>query len=362
MNTKHLWIWSLAGLLWLGFSLAIELSEVVAADKAYYEGKTIKLIVSSSPGGGTDTAARLVVRFLPKYLPGNPQTIVQNMPGGGGTISNNYFFREAKPDGLTLLQDSSSGLTNFTRGGPTIKYDPRQYRTIGAITRGGSVLMVRKDAKPRLMDPKATALVVGDADGIRTWVAMTVWAAEYLGWNLRWIYGYPGTGELVLALRQGEFDMFATQNAKIIQGLVKDGVVDLLAQQDDERRSDFSDVPTFDEILGAKKPSGISWQAYQVWEGPGAVDKFLVAPKGTPDDVVRVLREAFSKMGQDPEFKDQATKFFGAAWRVRPGGKTEALIREVTTVAPETMSFLTKIRKKYGLPAEEPKKEPKKKG
>jgi tripartite-type tricarboxylate transporter receptor subunit TctC len=206
------------------------------------------------------------------------------------------------------------------------------------------------------MDPKAKPIIVGDADGSRTWLAVTVWAAEYLGWNLRWIYGYPGTGELVLALRQGEFDMFATQNAKIIQGLLKDGVVESLAQQDDERRPDFLDVPTFEEILGAKKPSGTSWQAYLAWAGPAAVDKFLVAPQGTPDDVVRVLREAFRKMDQDPEFKDQATKFFGAAWRLRPGDKAEALIREVTTVSPEAQALLAKLRKKYGLPVGKPAK------
>jgi len=125
--------------------------------------------------------------------------------------------------------------------------------------------------------------------------------------------------------------------------------------EDDERRSDFSDVPTFDEVLGAKKPSGISWQAYLVWEGPGAVDKFLVAPQGTPGDIVGMLREAFVKMAQDPEFKDQATKFFGAGWSIRPGEKAEALIREVTTVSPEAQSFLTKLRKKYGLPVGKPK-------
>ena len=356
MNTKSLWLLILAGPLWLGFGLGTKPPQALAADKPYYEGKTVKVIVSSSPGGGTDTTARLVVRFLPKYIPGNPQTIVQNMPGGGGTVSNNFFSREVKPDGLTLLQDSSSGLNSFSRGGPAIKYDPRKYRAIGALTRGGSILMVRRDARSRLMDRSARPLVVGDVDGIRNWVPMTVWAAEYLGWNLKWIYGYPGTGELVLALRQGEFDMFATQNAKIIQGLFKDGVVEYLAQQDDERRPDFSDVPTFDEILGAKKPSDASWQAYLAWAGPGVVDKFLVAPEGTPDDIVRLLREAFRKMSQDPEFKDQATKFFGAAWSVRPGEKTEALIREVTTISPEAMKFLVKIRKKYGLPAEEPKK------
>ena len=216
--------------------------------------------------------------------------------------------------------------------------------------------MVRKDAKPRLMDSKARPVIVGDTDASRTWLAVTVWAAEYLGWNLKWIYGYPGTGELVLALRQGEFDMFATQNAKIVQGLFKDGVVEYVAQDDDERRPDFGDVPTFEEILGAKKPSGVAWQAYLAWAGPGAVDKFLVVPQGTPDEIVGVLRAAFVKTGQDPELKDQATKFFGTGWSIRPGEKAEALIRDVTTVSPEAQGFLSKIRKKYGLPAGEPKK------
>ena len=81
-----------------------------AADQPFYEGKTIRFIIASGPGGGTDTAGRLVARFLPKYLPGNPKIIVQNMPGGGGTIANNYFASEVKPDGLTIMQDSSSGV------------------------------------------------------------------------------------------------------------------------------------------------------------------------------------------------------------------------------------------------------------
>jgi len=327
-----------------------------SAQKPYYEGKTIKMLVSSSPGGGTDTAARVTARFLPKYLPGHPQTIIQNMPGGGGTISNNFFAREAKPDGLFLFQDSSSGLTSFSEGGPRIKYDPRKYAAIGAITRGGSVLMVRKEARARLTKRGSERVVVGDADGSRTWVAMTVWAAEYLGWNLRWIYGYPGTGELVLALRQGEFEMFGTSNERIIQGLVKDGVVDMLVQQDDDRRPDFRDVPSFVEILGPKRPSGVSWQAYRAWAGPSDVDKFLVAPEGTPDDIVRVLREAFQKMSKDLDFKDQATKFFGTAWHTRSGEETTALIREVTTISPETEEFIEKIKKKYGLPVGKPTK------
>jgi len=258
--------------------------------------------------------------------------------------------RFLKPDGLMIFQDSSSGLGNFTRGGPRIKYDPRKFRAIGSVNRGGSILMVRKDARARMMDPKGQKLVVGDTDGIRTWVSMSVWSAEYLGWNLRYLYGYPGSRELALAFRQGEIDMWGTQSARLIKELQKDGIVDLLVQQDEERRPDFPDVPTFDELLGNKRPSGVSWEAYQEWAGPEEIDKFLLAPAGTPDNIVAMLREAYVKMGKDETFAKQANSFYGEAWRVRPGEWSQAKIKEVTTISKEARDFLQQIRKKYGLP------------
>jgi tripartite-type tricarboxylate transporter receptor subunit TctC len=275
------------------------------------------------------------------------------MPGGGGTIANNYFYTNAKPDGLWLFQDSSSGLGNFTRGGSRIKYDPRKNLAIGSITRGGSLMMIRNDARPRLTDPKAKKVVVGDSDGIRTWVSTVVWAAEYLGWNVRFVYGYPGTQELQLALRQGEIDLWGTSNAKLVKDFVKEGKHEILFQQEDERRPGFPDVPTFEEILGDKKPKGAAWEAYLAWSGPNEVDKFLVAPRGTPDNLVAILREAFTKMSKDEEFKRQATNFFGDAWRTRTGEKTQAMIRDVTTISKDAEAFLTKMRKKYGLPTGE---------
>jgi tripartite-type tricarboxylate transporter receptor subunit TctC len=336
---------------------AVHPSPVFAAsDQPYYAGKTIKLLVSSNPGGGTDAAARVVGRFLPKYLPGEPQIIIQNMPGGGGTIANNYFAANAKPDGIMLFQDSSSGLGNFTRGGSRIKYDPRKNPAVGSITRGGSLMMVHKDAHSRLTDPKGKKVVVGDSDGIRTWVSTLVWAAEYLGWNLRFVYGYPGSQELQLALRQGEIDIWGTSNAKLVNDFVGEGKHEILFQQEDERRPGYPNVPTFEEVLGDKKPKGASWEAYLAWAGPNEIDKFLVAAPGTPDSVIATLREAFGKMAKDEEFKTQATNFFGDAWRTRTGEKTQTMIREVTTITKDAETFLTKIRMKYGLPTGEERK------
>jgi tripartite-type tricarboxylate transporter receptor subunit TctC len=321
-----------------------------ASDKPYYEGKTIKIVVTSSPGGGTDSAARLAARFLPKHLPGNPKTIVQNMSGGAGSVPHNVFTAEAKPDGLTLLADSSSGMTTFIRGGPMVKYDPRKYRAIGALPRGGTVVMVRRDARARLLDPKAKPVVVGDADGTRTWLSMTLWGSEFLGWNQRWVYGYPGTAELALALRQSEIDLWSTSNAKLIKDLVKEGVVDLVTQQDSKRRVDFPDVPSFIEVLGPKKPAGVPWQAYQNWVGPSLIDKILYAAPGTPDHIMKLLREAYLKMPEDSEFKKQADQFFGPIWSIMPGEEAEQMVKESTTLTKEVENYLVYIRKKYGLP------------
>jgi tripartite-type tricarboxylate transporter receptor subunit TctC len=347
-------LFSLAVSFFLGLLWAIVAPHVHAqSDTPYYQGKTIRILVSSSPGGGTDTAARLVSRFIARYIPGNPKVAVQNMPGGSGTIANNYFANEVKPDGLTILQDSSAGVMNYMRGGPTVKYDPRKFKMIGGVSRPGTLLMIRNDARGRITNREAKPVVVGDTDGIRTWIAMTVWGAEYLGWNMRWIYGYPGSRELQLALRQGEIDMWSTQNAKLVKDLQSDGVVQIICTDEERRREDFPEVPTFNDVLGAKKPTGLAWQAYIGWAGAPELDKFLVAPEGTPDHLVKILRAAFFKLTKDPEVDKEGDKFFGDGWKPQSAEMIEAVIADQIAIPKEAKDFITKLRQKYGLPTGE---------
>src|SRR5918994_2493344 len=326
-----------------------------AAEAPFYEGKTLRILIASGPGGGTDTAGRLVARYLPKYLPGNPKIIVQNMGGGGGTIANNYFASEVKPDGLTIMQDSSSGIGNFVRGGPTIKYDPRKFKVIGGVARPGSLLMIRNDARERFTNRSAKPVVVGDTDGIRSWVAMTVWGAEYLGWNLRWIYGYPGSRELQLAIRQGEIDVWSTANVKLVKDLQREGIVYTLLAEDERRREDFPELPTFLEVLGAKKPTGLAWQAFVAWAGSPELDKFLVAPAATPEPLLKSLREAFAQVMKDPEVDKEGDKFFGDGWKPVTPERVEAVIHEQTSISKDAKDFITKLRQKYNLPLGETK-------
>ena len=231
---------------------------------------------------------------------------------------------------------------------------PKDYG-IGGVARTGTLLMVRNEARDRLTNRSAKPVVVGDTDGIRSWVAMTVWAAEYLDWNLRWIYGYPGSRELQLAIRQGEIDIWATANVKLVKDLQREGVVQIVLAEDERRREDYPDVPTFLETLGAKKPTGLAWQAFLGWAGSPDLDKFIVAPPGTPDPLVKSLRDAFAKVMKDPEVDKEGDKFFGDGWKPITPERVDTVIHDQTSISKEAKDFIAKLRRKYNLPVGETK-------
>ncbi len=178
-------------------------SVVSAAEPGYFKGKKIDAIIGSSPGGGTDGTTRLVGRYLSKYLPGKPQIIYRNMPAGHGVKANNYFYNAVKPDGLTWFGGASSYVDPNNLRKKVVKYNPTKYEYIGAIIRGGSVITLRKDKLKNFTDKSMKPVIVGTLDGSRSWAQAMAWGAEYLGWNIRFVVGYPGSASLTLAARRG---------------------------------------------------------------------------------------------------------------------------------------------------------------
>src|SRR6266576_4198974 len=117
-----------------------------AADqRPFYEGKTINMIISTSPGGATDVAGRLAARYLGKYIPGHPNIIAQNMPGAGGIVSANYLANIAKPDGLTILAVNRANYLEQMVGRPEVKLDFRKLNWVGSFNRAPMMIVCRKD-------------------------------------------------------------------------------------------------------------------------------------------------------------------------------------------------------------------------
>jgi hypothetical protein len=127
LNWGH-WLMLLPALL-LGWGRALS---AASPDDGFYKGKTIRLIVAFSAGGGCDTYARTIARHLGKYIPGNPTVVVDNMTGAGGIIHANYMFKQAKPDGLTIGNNSGGSFLQQVMGAKGIEFDGNKFEYIGA--------------------------------------------------------------------------------------------------------------------------------------------------------------------------------------------------------------------------------------
>ena len=321
----------------------------------YYQGKTIEIMGESRVGGGTDTMARIIAFFYPKYIPGKPTIVVRAQPGAGGSIANNIFYAQGIPDGLHLMMNSSSPISLQLRSRDIVKYDLTKLVHIGNVNRGTNLMIVRKTALKRLTDPKAEPVVCGTKEGEETWMGMGLWGREFLGWNIRWIPGYSGTSDIELAFRRGEVDMFGTTNGFIIRRMIEEGLAVAISQGGIfksgkfTRRTDFPDVPTFVEVLGPKKPTGIAWQAYMAWIGAGDVDKFLVAPRNTPKELAAILIDGFAKVAKDPEFDQRVKRMVSEIYDVGVGQETADILKEVLTVPPEALDYGRNLQTKYGV-------------
>ena len=350
---------SLASRLALGAVAAVVLglAAVPASADDLFEGKTVRVIINSKPGGGTDANARQIGGLIIGYLPGKPQIIFQNLPGGGGVKANNYFYVKTKPDGMTVLAGSRTQVSPQKLRHRGVKYDPSKYRFVGGTARLGTLIMIRNDPAvlKRLTDPKAKPLAFGDIDGERTGSQGTVWGKAFLGWNVRFVLGYAGTPEMLLAARRGELDMVHNQNVFNIEPLLKNGFKGLvqLGNRDDNgkmvARAEFANVPVLGDLLWPHMDAKAK-KAYEGWLDDQTVEKFIALPPKTPDNYVEAWRAAFAKVMQDPKFVKIAKQEYGDDFGWHKGAQMDKIVKNLVDTTDDDLKYFINLRKKYGLP------------
>lgn len=334
-----------------GLSLGMALHPL-AAQEPYYKDKTIRMIAGFPSGGGVDAEARLLARYMPRYIPGSPTVLVQNMPGAGGLVAANWFEQFAKPDGLTLHYTSTTSITQQVFGAEGLKHDLARWEVVGSVRRGESVVLVRKEKLDRLAAP-GESLKVGVRSGDETWNGIFLWGAEFLKWNVRWVVGYAGGGEIQVAFERGETDIYGTAVLRTLRKLVGAGFHPFVQQGrltaggSFQRRPEFPEVPTFHDIIGERRPGGVPWQAYISWAGADSAGRPLYAAKKTPPDILRVLREAFSRTKDDPEFKSDLKRVAAEDADVLLAQEAEPILRQLLVVAPGVRDFTNGLIKKY---------------
>src|SRR6266545_2335992 len=122
------------------------------AQESFFKGKQMRIVVGLSTGGGYDRAARLIARYLGKYIPGNPDLVVQNMPGAGSVTAANYVWGVAKPDGLTILAPHNNFYLSQLSGQNEVKFDLRKFIWIGSLENDDMMLFSRADAPFKSID------------------------------------------------------------------------------------------------------------------------------------------------------------------------------------------------------------------
>lgn len=325
-----------------------------AADAVSFKGKNITMIIPTTAGGSTDLSARLFARFFGDYLPGKPGVVAQNVPGGHGVTALNYMVQQAAPDGLTITMSSNSQVDPITYRAPQVKYDPLKFQIIGSVGIGHNVMIIRTDAIARLMDKSQRPVAMGSVSGApRSGMRMTLWGAEFLGWNTKWVVGYPGSTDLLVALERGEIDMTSFPSSYVVDRLTdttkfkviyQDGLV---AHPEPSGRADADNAPRFTDAMAGKITDPKIQAAYDYWRA-SVLFKWLALPPKTPDAIRDTYRAAFLKITADPQFKAQAKDAL-EGYTINSPEKTVQMIHDLAVTPDEALDTTDVLMRKQGL-------------
>ena len=322
----------------LGFLIILLGTAHAMAQTSFFQGKTIRIAVGYLAGDTHDLWARAYARNLGKQIPGNPEIIVQNMPGAGSMIAANYVYNVAKPDGLTLGSIAPGLYLAQLTGNKEVKFDWAKYTWIGTPEHNGTLLFMRADTPYKSIEdirkakepPKCSATGVGTAGHL-----IPRLFEETLNLKFQLVTGYPGGAEQDLALERGEVQCRAITVAAFFGrepfiSWYKKGVVRILVQTSRKRHGSIPEVPTLWEFMEKEKASDSNRRLATVALGSGGFGSWpIVSTPALPADRTKILREAYAKMLQEPDLVDEAKK---RGWELRPvgGEELEVLAKEVS--------------------------------
>ena len=318
-----------------------------AAAAAYYEGKAIRIIVGTSPGGGYDTYTRLIARHFGKHIPGHPSIIVDNMPGAGGMLSANHMFKVAKPDGLTIGHFVGGQFLQQLLGKPGIEFDALKFGYIGVPAQDNMVVAVAKSSGIATMEQwlaAKTPLKLGAiAPGDGTYDTAKILEAT-LGLPMQVVSGYKGTAPIRLAVNSNEVHGLSNSWQSFRSTWRKEldsGEVGMIVQLSLKSHRDITKVPL--AVNFAKSDEARKLIA-AVAEAHGAAVRPYLLPPDTRKDVLEILRKAFSDTMKDPELIAEAAKA-NLEFNPATGEELEKNVRELLRLDAALVAKLKDILK-----------------
>lgn len=357
---RHAITWSISGLAIASIvALGLPPSDAKAAD---LKGKTITWMIPFKEGGGSGRWARFIAPLLQKQLDATIR--LKFVPGGGSTKGANLYASRARANGLELFGTSGSTQFPYLLDDRRVKYDYTKWRPILAYATGGVVYI-----SPKLGVKTAAELVKKNpplkygSQGATSLDLVPLLAFEMLGMNVDAVFGMKGRSAGRKAFMTGEVQIdYQTSAAYLskVTPLVKEGTaipIMTWGSLDDKgnlvRDPTFPNLPHFAEVyeqVKGKKPSGPvfdAWKAFFIAGFPA--QKFVVVPKETPDDIVKVYQDAFTKMFADPEYIADKDMKIGKYPQVT-GAAAETRFKAATYVPPAAKKWVRDwLTKKYSV-------------
>ena len=293
------------------FATMVSVSNANAAEE-FFKGKSIRIVVGFSAGGGFDTYARAISRHITKHIPGNPNVVVENMTGAGSLIAANHVYKVAKPDGLTIGHFIGGLFLGQVLGQAGVEFDARKFEFIGApisdhvvcaLTKASGITSVDK-----WMASKTPVKLGGLAPGTSTPDNATRILKASLGLPIQLVTGYKGTADVRLAADSGElaggcwgWDSISVTWRKALD--TGDAVVVLQAN-----RRNHPDLPNVPQAIKLAKTEDARKMIEIGIHGDSDIVRPYALPPGTPKDRVQILRKAFEATLKDTEFVADAKK------------------------------------------------------
>jgi tripartite-type tricarboxylate transporter receptor subunit TctC len=281
--------------------------EGAPAQDSFFKGKTIIVLVGYSAGGGYDQYARLIARHLGRHIAGNPNVIVQNMPGAASLTSVRYLDLSAPKDGTVIALFDPGLILESIASPDAVKANFANYHWLGALLRDVRICYASVASGVRTWDDlmnRREFLIGNTAKGSNAYVNGAILRKVFQA-PLRQISGYPGSNEQRLALERGEVEGNCGSWSAIPQDWIINHRINVLVRFSPKRPADMAaSVPYVVDLAKTKEQRDL----LLVLNGPSEVGRPLVVAKEVPPERVATLRSAVEEMLRDQSFLSEAQK------------------------------------------------------
>lgn len=315
-----------------------------ASAQEFYSGKTITVVVSG--GGEYEAYARAFAEFMPKYIPGHPNMIVQLMPGGGGLQAANFMYKIAPKDGTYIAGTHGAVLISALLMPAVTGFDVTKFGWIGNANHDTYLAYVWHTAPVETFaEVKTKELIVGGSSVGSAGIDYAIIAKQLFGYKLKIVSGYKTSPETKLALERGEIqgtmgNAFSSLNST---DWLTTGKVRILLQHGSKRLPELPDVPLFRDLARTDAER----QMLDVLDVREEISKPYFVPPGIPQERLNILRHAFDATIADPDFLAELARGRLEIKEPLDGEQLTRFVDKIAKTPPASVRQLVTLLKNY---------------